>query len=210
MKQLLFITLALCFTFLPASAEDLKHHVEETIEHDLNSDGRNEIIERIFVVENITLLPDTWMIRVKSGDKTYQSKPVVKGPSYSGASLEIIQITEKQPPVIVLWYGAGAYSYGAEVFRFDNKLEQINHFYCDGLVFCDYPATVPITFEDIDSDGILEVKVISRDWDHESTTDKVIEVYKYDGDNFKLYSTEQTKTGKVTMNIKLPQNKGAI
>ena len=62
------LTLVICLVFGDCiyATEKFVYYSVETIKYDLDSDGEQEIIERIFVGKDPGTLPDSWVIRVSS------------------------------------------------------------------------------------------------------------------------------------------------
>jgi len=157
------------------AAEDVKYHSVESIKYDLDNDGEQEIIERIFVGEDLESLPDSWVVRVTSKDKSYLSEPIIETPLFSGSSIEIINVSDKVTPIIALWYSAGAYARVVELYKYDDGLVLVNNIGCGGYVFSDEP----MRFEDIDSDGTLELIALQRDWSNDSGIIPIEEIYNF-------------------------------
>lgn len=178
-NRIIIVCLVVCVCLVVGNygnaAEVVKYHSVESIKYDLDNDGEQEVIERIFVGEDLELLPDSWVIRVISKDKSYLSEPIIEMPLFSGSSIEIINVSDKVAPIIALWYSAGAYTRAVELYKYDNGLVLVNNIGCGGYVFSDEP----MRFEDIDSDGVLELIVLQRDWSNGQGAIPRKEIYNF-------------------------------
>jgi len=180
--------------FSPLYALELVKHDENKIiksmKDDFDGDGVIDIItlkpKKIAAEEEWKEYILNYDLEVKSKGKDILIKNALMDEPEIFCGLEKIVVSLKIAPFIGISYLTGAYSWVLELYSFDGKtIRKVEELGSDGQ---------SIQVKDVDKDGENEIVITNRDWDHNSVEDHVIDTYKYDGKEWKLISSYETKT----------------
>jgi hypothetical protein len=150
------------------------YDLKDKFASDLDGDSKKETVQLLQKPTDDTFA--LFIIRIHKNNKVFDLDPPILAPK-DFCYMEKLVISPEHNPLIKVAYPVGAHSEWLGLYSFDGQsIVEVNN------LFSDKPD---VQFEDFNNDGILDLKILNRDYNKNPVSDSYTEKFKYKDGKFK-------------------------